>query len=145
MNAPVISCGRNAERTMRANIAGMSPALVINTYVPARRYMVTMIGTSRPATAPIRLIPPMMTMPTRTANTMPATMLGMPKYSSVISPTFQAWNMLPPVTVDTSRVMQNSPPMNPPNGARPGFNRASPLLTTHMGPPWGLSGSSVLR
>ena len=36
-------------------------------------------GTSRPATAPMRLMPPMITMPTRIASTMPVRMVGTSK------------------------------------------------------------------
>ena len=93
----------------------------------------------------MRLIPPMMTMPTTIARTVPAAMLGIPKYTSVISPTFHAWNMFPPVMVEISKVMQNRPPMKLPTGPSPGAIRPNPLLTTHIGPPCGLSGSSVLR
>ncbi len=53
--------------------------------------------------------------------------------------------MFPPVAVEISNVKQNKPPISFPKGASLGFSLLNPLLTTHMGPPCGLSGSSVFR
>ena len=78
-----------------------------------------MNGTSTPATLPIRLMPPMMTEPTTTARMMPTACVGIPNAISVIWPTFQAWNILPPVIAEISRVMQKSTPTAVPSGARP--------------------------
>ena len=87
----------------------------------------------------------MITMPTTIARTMPGAICGTPKYSCVMSATLQVWNMLPPVNAETSSVTQKMPPMSLPSHARLGFHLAMPLLTTHIAPPCGLSGSSVLR
>ena len=104
-----------------------------------------MKGTSLPATAPMRLMPPMMTDPTIIARMIPVTIVGIEPFEafSVTMPTFQAWNMFPPVMAETSRVMQKMPPMTLPTVPNP--RSLSPLLMTHIGPPCGLSGSSVLR
>ena len=74
---------------------------------------------------------------------MPVIQLGTPKYSCVNSPTFQAWNMLPPVDVDTSNITLNTIPIARPSP--PMFLRSSARHATHIGPPCGLSGLSVLR
>jgi hypothetical protein len=91
----------------------------------------------------MRLMPPMMTEPTAIASTMPQIQLGTPKYSSVSSPTFQAWNMLPPVVVETSSITQKTMPMARPSPPR--FFRSRAFAATHIGPPCGFSGLSVLR
>ena len=44
-----------------------------------------------------------------------------------------------------SRAMQNSQPTARPTPAQRGFSSASPLATTHMGPPWGEPLASILR
>ena len=52
--------------------------------------------------------------------------------------------MLPPVMVEMSSVTQKTPPMMLAEPAGRGPIREA-LAATNMGPPWGLSGSSVLR
>ena len=78
-------------------------------------------GTIAPAKAPMRLMPPRITRPTSTARTTPTIGCGTPKDSSVTTPTFQAWNMLPPVIVEISRVMQKSTPSVRPSQASLGL------------------------
>ena len=106
-------------------------------------YITHMNGTSTPATEPIRLMPPMMTIATRMARIRPVIYSGMSVTSRVMSPTLHAWNIFPPVTADTSSVRQKSTPMNLPSPPRPHSLR--PLATTNIGPPCGLSGSDVSR
>ena len=48
-------------------------------------------------------------------------------------------------TVYANRVTQNSQPAARPTPAQRGFSSASPLATTHMGPPWGAPPASMLR
>ena len=74
---------------------------------------------------------------------MPTATAGMPRASSVCTPTFQAWNMLPPVIAEISRVMQKITPTTMPTGARP--HSAKPFLATYIGPPCGSSGLLVSR
>ena len=78
-------------------------------------------------------MPPMMTAPTTMASTMPVIQLGTEKYSSVSSPTFHAWNMLPPVAVDTSNVKQKMTPIVRPSPPMPLLSSA--FAATHIGPP----------
>src|SRR5690606_39958903 len=104
-----------------------------------------MNGTRMPATLPMRLMPPMITAPTTAATVTPEIHPGTPKYSLVTSAMFQAWDMLPPVDADMSRQMQKMTAMTLPTHAYFGLMRASALSATHIGPPWGLSGSSVFR
>ena len=115
-----------------------------------------MKGTSFPATEPIRLIPPMMTMPTMIARAIPIANVsglnpslfsiserpGTSKYCVVTAATFHAWNMLPPVIADKISVTQKMPPMVAPSRPPAFLNR---LSTTYIGPPWGLSGSERSR
>ena len=61
----------------------------------------------------------------------------------VIWPTFQAWNMLPPVIAEISRVMQKITPTIMPSGASP--QSAKARFATYIGPPLGLSGSLTSR
>ena len=143
MNAPAASVGTNAYLTIMASMAGISPTCMASTYDPAARYRKTMKGTSVAVTLPMRLMPPMMTSPTRMASTMPVAALGTSKYSWVSSPTFQAWNMLPPVDVEISRQLQKTMPIKRPSRGRP--RRSIALAATYMGPPCGLSRSSVFR
>src|SRR6056300_1054306 len=51
--------------------------------------------------------------------------------------------MLPPVTVETRRVTQNTPPKNFPNVLNRGLISGSPFLITHIGPPLGSLGFSI--
>src|SRR5690606_30443955 len=69
-----------------------------------------MNGTMRLATSPMRRMPPTMTAPTASVSTSPLIQCGTPKYVYEMSATFHAWNMLPPVTVETRSVTQKMPP-----------------------------------
>ena len=60
--------------------------------------------------------------------------------------TFQAWNMLPPVIVEISKVTQKTAPMVQATGlALPPTRSPRPRLITYIAPPCGLSGSLVSR
>src|SRR3970040_458962 len=104
-----------------------------------------MNGTREPATSPMRLMPPTITAPTPTVNTIPVIHCGTPKYVNEMSATFHAWNMLPPVAVETMSVRQKITPTALPTGASAGLSLAKPRLHTHIGPPWGLLRSEVSR
>ena len=57
---------------------------------------------------------------------------------------FIEWD-LPPVAAMIRQVIQNKPPIYLPPAPSAGKRCTNPLLATHIGPPWGLSGSSVFR
>ena len=141
---------------MSMSNSGICPILRRRTNKPATKYKTHMKGTSFPATEPIRLIPPMMTHPTMTASKMPIANVsglkfsvfsisdtpGISKYCVVTAATFHAWNILPPVIAESTRVKQKIPPIVAPSLPPAFLNR---LSTTYMGPPCGLSGSEVSR
>src|SRR5690606_27563077 len=104
-----------------------------------------MNGTMRLATSPMRRMPPTMTAPTASVSTSPLIQCGTPKYVYEMSATFHAWNMLPPVTVETRSVTQKMPPTTRPTGASFGLDAASPRRTTYIGPPCGSLGSDRSR
>ncbi len=95
-------------------------------------------------TLPMRLMPPRMATPARVARITPVIQVGTPKYSRVVSAALQVWNMLPPVTANSSRDRQKKPPTNLPKPSMPGsLPRA--LRATYMAPPCGFPASEVSR
>jgi len=104
-----------------------------------------MAGTSLPATEPIRLIPPMITIPTMIAMMIPVAILGTPKYPSVRPATLHDWNMFPPVKAEIMSVMQKKKPTILASGFQNPPFLPMTFSTTHIAPPWGLSASSVFR
>ena len=104
-----------------------------------------MNGTSRPANLPMRLMPPISTEPTIRLSTSPVIQPGTAKYSLVMSATLHDWNMFPPVSDESIMQSENSTASVLPTHARSGFSLAKALSATHIGPPCGLSGSSVFR
>ena len=84
------SSGENAEVTIKANILGMLSMLINRTNMQATIYKTNIKGTSFDVTAPILLIPPMITAPTTIAKISPVTIVGTPKYDCVKFATFQA-------------------------------------------------------
>ena len=75
----------------------------------------------------------------------PVTQPATPKYSLVMSATFHAWNMLPPVPEDIITQKENRNASKVPSQPSSGFIFFSARPATHIGPPCGLSGSSVFR
>ena len=63
--------GVNASAMIIPRAAGTLSALATSTTMPAIRYTMHMIGTMKLATVPMRLMPPMITTPTRAAISRP--------------------------------------------------------------------------